>query len=83
MSEMIERVARAIWKKADEQYLGTEKMEDCDAIARAAIEAMREPTMEMIAAGAHGSGEDSDRVAIGAWKEMIDAALSAEAMKDR
>jgi hypothetical protein len=45
------------------------------ALARAAIEAMREPTKAMIEAGASGSGEDSEDVATGAWESMIDVAL--------
>jgi hypothetical protein len=43
--------------------------------ARAAIEAIRQPTKAMIEAGAKGSGEDSEMTALGAWEEMIDAAL--------
>ena len=80
MSEMIEGVARAIWKKADEQYLGTEKMEDCDAIARAAIEAMREPTEAMLIAS-EVDLHDFDVAAV--WSVMIDAALENTAKKDR
>ena len=41
MSEMIERVARAIY---DEQSDGTGPVDDFYPVARAAIEAMREPT---------------------------------------
>jgi hypothetical protein len=36
----------------------------------------REPTKEMLAAGALGSGEDSETVAAGAWVEMIKAAIT-------
>jgi hypothetical protein len=48
---------------------------DMLAVANGILEAMREPTKEMIEAGAKGSGEDSDCVARGAWEAMIDAAL--------
>ena len=76
MSEMIERVARAIFK----EMLPAIRMTEQDAayystVAHAAIEAMREPTEAMIKEGAYGSGEDSAGVACGAWKAMIDAAL--------
>ena len=70
MTEMIERVARAI-----AQCLNEPGQCSYSDIARAAIEAMREPTEAMIKEGAYGSGEDSAGVACGAWKAMIDEAL--------
>ena len=97
MSEnMVERVAKKLWLEnirlwmdvggqgaafidwpqatpgQRQQYLG---------YARVAIAALREPTKEMVYAGARGSGEDSDGVALGAWEAMIDAALAEEAPK--
>jgi hypothetical protein len=76
MSEMVERVARAIETKLDGfgtgHYLGHE---DLQVIARAAIEAMREPTQFMLddeAVWANSLGED----ALNTWRSMIDAALN-------
>jgi hypothetical protein len=73
MSEMIERVAKAIedhcWK-----YEVRVPLNSC-GIARAAIAAMRKPTERMLDAGATGSGEDTTDCALGAWAEMIDEAL--------
>lgn len=70
MSEMVDRVAKAL----EARLKGNEFLSYEDA-ARAAIEAMRQPTQAMIEAGAVGSGEDSEAVAEGAWEYMIDAAL--------
>lgn len=86
MSEMIERVATAIYENRRRMYEDRVPFKDLYPSAqrpyldeaRAAIEAMREPTEEMIAAGARGSGEDSQDVALGAWEAMIDAALSKD-----
>jgi len=78
MSNMIERVARAI---ADEgaYILPGESHQDVDRrVARAAVQALREPTDEMVKAGAHGSGEDSETTALGAWQAMIDSILSTQ-----
>lgn len=79
MSEMVERVARAIQHMHDtgpkEHYL---------AFARAAIEAMREPTPEMYSAAAYAdwlAGDDAHRQhkihapMDAKWRAMIDAAL--------
>ena len=78
MSDMIEQVARAMRRNKfvrtrrtvfDETIPPTEnEMDD----ARAAIEAMREPTDEMCMAGF----EDASFSNRGIWKSMIDAALS-------
>jgi len=68
---IVERVARAIAFYCPEGWSPELHKE----MARAAIAAMREPTPEMICAGAYGSGEDSEQVAIGCWEAMIDAAL--------
>ena len=69
MGTIVERVARALSRHIIHPG-------DMNTVAaRDAIAAMREPTPEMICAGAYGSGEDSEQVAIGCWEAMIDAAL--------
>lgn len=78
MSEMIERVARGIfasqeWPEFHPAYEVSSEI--FEIAARAAIEAMREPTQAMLQEGASGSGEDSEATALGAWETMIDAAL--------
>lgn len=84
MSEMIERVARGIWARRQQAYPDmaplpawedeTEELrEDVRAEARAAIEAMREPTQEMI--DSCGNGECA-KWAQGAWASYIESALS-------
>lgn len=72
MSEMIERVARALFIE-----YGHEPEEWCEAhrvhyiaVARAAIAAMREPTEAMVDASGMGS-----QLTSGMWSAMIDAAL--------
>ncbi len=79
MTEMIERVARVIWERVN---LGGTTWEDYAPTAKAAIEAMREPTKEMEEAGDDlddwgvpsdpGSGNAS---ALAHWHAMIGAAL--------
>jgi hypothetical protein len=70
VSEMIERVARALSHAddGDSDVLFDYYLE----LARAAIMAMREATPEMIAAG-------DSCVAEGVWTDMIDEALSSAA----
>lgn len=68
MSEMIKRVAIAIRLRDTTDEL---------AMARAAIEAMREPTDDMASAGGselpdYDAGDDD---AVDCWKRMIDEAL--------
>lgn len=79
MSEMVERVARAICQPpctVAERATGC--CGECGPIvvrARAAIEAMREPTEGMAKALlAHGRVEPS---VLGGWQMMIDEALKA------
>ena len=81
MSEMVERVARAI-ATADEQngaapyealeQMGKHVMGPLFDRARAAIEAMRIPTDAMVEAG---WAESHDENAAGTWRDMIDEAL--------
>lgn len=85
-NDMIERVAKALstfdesnfpkFVKSDWEKLTPLARSAYRRRARAAIEAMREPTRMMIDAGASGCGEDSINVAMGAWDAMIDAALA-------
>ena len=87
MSDMIERVARAIHFRGDDQ--GDGAWSHCQPWlrmvareqARAAIEAMREPTEAMVASGesaaSFGIGKPKDEAAIPrVWRWMIDASLS-------
>jgi hypothetical protein len=83
MSEMVERVARAIWRVREKQFPERVQRTEPDGIdhatgaweliegfARAAIEEMRNPTPEMICAAFDCAGS------IGAeWQAMIDEAL--------
>lgn len=69
MSEMVERVARAILK-ANAECIGLKYTDLTKAMARAAIEAMRTPTKAQTAAIA------LDINAAEVWRAMIDAALS-------
>lgn len=87
MSEMIERVARAICK-AECQEIGCgecrqpcSEWKSCGTMARAAIEAIREPTTAMVAKGAEwivlpkGMAEAQAK---DMFRAMIDAALHGE-----
>jgi hypothetical protein len=65
---MIEKVARAI-EEADRTLSGYE------LIAKAAIEAMREPTVEMEFAPDRSELDARDQSTIYIWQSMIDAAL--------
>lgn len=86
MSEMIERVAKAIfasdmkWAPVLEHQFEENKIVYLKA-ARAAIEAMREPTEIMIeASNREWDGRMSHRSS-GAWQAMIDAALVSPASR--
>lgn len=87
MSEIVERVAVAIFKRARDESDWSEISEDerhqWRADARAAIAAMREPTETMPMAGFHAAFETSDEpVYVGdheirkMWRAMIDDALA-------
>jgi hypothetical protein len=87
MSEMIERVAAAILKVEYPQAAAQSLMENgqiivppdiwnaCREVARAAIEAMREPTKEMVNAGYGHPGLVEPDDPEYAWQLMISAAL--------
>lgn len=79
MSEMVERVAEAVSKTIDGWQRG-EFEGFCDVIARAAIEAMREPTEAMVKEGGFQvSATMTERdIAKDVWAEMINAALGDE-----
>lgn len=86
-SEMVERVAGALHAAHAEVGWPADECETCDKLARAAIEAMREPTEAMIRAGEPvvydcyslepGEGLD-ENPALPTWQAMIDAALQDE-----
>lgn len=75
MNEMIERVAKAIWSDYwDGEGCSWAEMEESSrqtalSMARAAIEAMREPTEAMLEAQ-FGQPSPAD-----CWRAMIDAAV--------
>lgn len=77
MPEMIERVARALWDAQATRpdtwdSLHPSKQAGMRDRARAAIEAMQEPTDAMVDRGAEVDGPSG---AIEVWGEMISAAL--------
>jgi hypothetical protein len=71
MTEMIERVARAIADAFMEDY--SEAPNLYDEMAEAAIAAMREPTEAMIEAGRWPAEDDGPAAC---WQAMIGAALT-------
>ena len=78
MSEMIERVAKALSEREgsgpwEGGLMGERGREMWRATARAAIEAMREPTSEMAFADDVKEWPDDAKAA---WRAMIDAALT-------
>jgi CTP synthase (UTP-ammonia lyase) len=81
MAEMIERVARAMCQLITEPGLAPEKhMATYMVLARTAIEAMREPTHDMLVAGATAQARHDHRYEIDnaeeIFSDMIDAALA-------
>jgi hypothetical protein len=87
-NEMIERAEAAVWAavaKAQERfaYSSPDAFACPDSnpgfareVARAAIEAMREPT-EAMAKGAWDRADDNYLIPEAVWRAMIDAALSS------
>lgn len=74
MIKMVDRVARALAKAADDDYVT--HMEFWQLYARAAIEAMRTPTDAMEYAGATVADNIANVEAEACWQAMIDAALA-------
>lgn len=91
MSEMIERVAVAVRTAFTDAELNNPRIsfeELTDILARAAIEAMREPTETMILPGYDAlmewdarTGEDNGIADI--WSAMVDSALSTHKAENR
>jgi hypothetical protein len=79
MSDMVERVARAIAAAGtivDWDEMSVACQEQFTKEARAAIEAMREPTEAMVdAAWASWEDVEGSKGFVGAWQAMIDEAL--------
>ncbi|MCJ2088475.1 hypothetical protein MKK88_21185 [Methylobacterium sp. E-005] len=74
VSEMVERIARALHDLA---YGTEEGWEDWIPEAKTALDAMREPTAEMIAAYLPGSyRKEQEGIVCAIYTTMIDAALS-------
>ena len=88
MSEMIERVAQAIYASSPFpdglEFLDPEPWRSCIDSARAAIAAMREPTESMRRKlWLYGNHPDKEFVMDGGmWREMIDAALECSTKPD-
>lgn len=87
MTEMVERVRMTIADALTDQDGWMKKSysrEDMTEVARAAIEAMREPTESMIDKatdfdwGPGISGDETDASPNRVWQAMIDAALVTE-----
>lgn len=83
---MLEKVARTIaGKTLEDAFEGDAESEwpRVAYLARAVIEAMREPTDAMRRAGAIYQADGQTRVtdAIGTWRAMIDAALDEQVAK--
>jgi hypothetical protein len=81
MSEMVDRVARAIRKEMkDIGYVGIGLISAdqlCGALAETAIEAMRTPTDRMCNSGAAKWDDDwcTETNALNMWQGMVDEAL--------
>jgi len=71
--EMIQRVARAIHRKRHGDERGWQSV---SPEARAAIEAMREPTPEMVAGLGAAAMSRPDLTIAEMWRAMFDAALA-------
>ena len=83
MSEMVERVATAIQRTFKERGALQPSMQEARVMARAAIEAMREPTEEMVDAGfpaINNYPAPYNQMKFG-YQAMIDAALQPEQEK--
>lgn len=82
MTNMVEKVAEALWAAQEPRQTAWAReihRRDYERLARAALEALREPTEAMLDASFidDGRGSDVDWVlATKVWQAMIDAALS-------
>lgn len=89
MSEMVEKVARAMAEKSKARQPGMHTLnslpmdgkEDFLEMARAAIEAMREPTEAMVKSGSSMYCNEYEAPDI--WEDMIDAALTSASETNR
>lgn len=72
MNEMIDQVAQAMAGKEEWAMVDEQDRNGWREIARAAIEAMREPTLQMIF---QGEDAGANSAPIDVWKAMIDEAL--------
>lgn len=77
---MLTRVARALCKEDGKDWNEINDWGKCNYhdLAKAAIEAMREPTDAMMAAGVQTCGEVTFS-GIPSWRAMIEAALTSSA----
>ena len=77
MTDMVERVAKAITEAFEREGRVFDDGQ-AETLARAAIEAMREPTEAMTKAGDLPGWDDSVSVGLSGevWNAMIDAALA-------
>ena len=76
MSEMVERVAKAIQAKCVERGYREVPVPLVHHVAAASIEAMREPTGSMISASAKCNIDPEMTLHKQRWQAMIDAALN-------
>ena len=75
MTEMVDRVARAILSGYEWESITPELQAEYRRMGRAAIEAMREPSKKMLHATYTGM---PDRNMVDLWHALIDAALAPE-----
>lgn len=78
--DMIEKVAEAIREHVavERGWGGAASVDGIEDAARAAVEAMREPTSDMVTAGIVDPGEwFADDTTEQIWKRMVDAALKS------
>lgn len=79
MSEMIQRVARSLWKQERDTRQHDEpfKLSWYEDAARTAIDAMRPPTSQMVSVGADEllTAMTPEGKAFRSWVAMIDEAL--------
>lgn len=78
---MIEKVSAGI-QAAHKNFMATGAGRDTDErwpdMARAALEAMREPSLKMVEVGWDEVNRSAGGAVLTAWKVMIDAALSGK-----